>query len=167
MGTFDRFFDADGTEVQTKAFGRRLGAGNRPGDAVVPRQVPADEGDGGDDRDRPIPGLDTATYQAEGYDDLGGVYINVVDGVYTGITSERDLSVPLISSLGRLVEQRDSDRPLRRITPEEKARRELVHDLVVRFVFGEHPVPPAGHEEELREAEECWQAMLARVRSSE
>lgn len=108
MSTYDTFVDpTTGWRAQSKAFGKGMRI-YQLGERVRPRRSPVTE-------------LEYAAAGAGHWDDAvaarhatlqvlvaptGGRtrYIEIVDGVYTGITGERDRSVPLVDHFGRDVD---------------------------------------------------------------
>lgn len=108
MGTYDTFLDPPkGEEHQSKAFGKGLRT-YRPGDAVTPQRAPLSKEDY-DAYDTGawnpvIPGLEAITLQSRVEHATNEKYIDVAAGIYTGISSERDMNVPLIDHYGRLID---------------------------------------------------------------
>lgn len=107
MGTYDTFLDPlNGEEYQSKAFGKGLRT-YRPGDAVTPQRAPLSK----EDYDAQvagawnpiIPGLEPITLQSCVEHATSETYIDVAESIYTGISSERDMNVPLIDHYGRLI----------------------------------------------------------------
>ena len=108
MGTYDTFIDpSKGEEHQSKAFGQGMQT-YRPGDAVSPQRAPLSEADydayDAGSFNPTIPGLENTTLQAQAVYSRPECYINIVGGVYTGISDNRDMDVPLIDSYGRVIE---------------------------------------------------------------
>lgn len=111
MSTYDTFLDPQtGQAHQSKAFGKRMKA-YRPGDTVRPQRAPLSKEDYAafhpERWEQIVDGLTSATLQsriahADGDEER---YIDVSDGVYTGISAARDPSIPLVDHYGRLVEE--------------------------------------------------------------
>lgn len=109
MSTYDTFLDpTTGEEHQSKAFGRALRT-YRPGDTVLAQRSPLSEADYAEDRagrwDSAIPGLEAASFQARVEHADGERYIDVADGIFTGISATRDPALPLIDHYGRSVDK--------------------------------------------------------------
>lgn len=113
MGTYDIFLDAPkGEEYQSKAFGKGLRT-YRPGDAVTPRRAPLSKEDydayNAGEWNPVIPGLESITLQSRVEHATSEKYIDIAEGIYTGISSERDMNVPLIDHYGRLIDDDSVD----------------------------------------------------------
>ncbi|OYO00723.1 hypothetical protein CGZ95_08865 [Enemella evansiae] len=109
MSTYDTFLDpATGEKHQSKAFGRGLRT-YRPGDTVTPQRSPLSEDEYAEDRagrwDSAIPGLEVVTCQVRIKHADGERYIDVADGIFTGISATRDPALPLIDHYGQLVDE--------------------------------------------------------------
>ncbi|USY17926.1 hypothetical protein NE857_21665 [Nocardiopsis exhalans] len=108
MGTYDTFLDPPkGEECQSKAFGKGLRT-YRPGDAVTPQRAPLSKEDydayNAGAWNPVIPGLESITLQSRVEHATNEKYIDVAAGIYTGISSRRDMDVPLIDHYGRLID---------------------------------------------------------------
>ncbi|MBB5491392.1 hypothetical protein [Nocardiopsis metallicus] len=113
MGTYDTFLDAPkGEEHQSKAFGKGLRT-FRPGDAVTPQRAPLSKEDydacNAGEWNPVILGLKSTTLQSRVEHATSEKYIDVAEGIYTGISSERDMNIPLIDHYGRLIDSGSVD----------------------------------------------------------
>lgn len=114
MGSYDTLVDpATGEEHQTKALGRAMQT-FRAGDVVRPERAPLSEADHEAVRagrwNPAIRGLSSTSVQLRLQPEGGReLYADVVERMYTGISAERDRSVPLIDHYGRLVDETATD----------------------------------------------------------